>query len=370
MNLGTASPKSDAASRGPAAAVSLRYPLLDALRIVAMMDIVSIHITKPGQYLFWGMGLPVFIIVAVALSVRKPALPTWTDLPGAACKRAARVLLPWLVWTVFFGCNRLLWTWLDPGKSAGDLFYPWMVASGTSIHLWFLPFIFVAELAVIGVLHPLRRVPTWAVIGGALALGLAALVWTGHIYDLKSPVYGPLSMDSKIYSERAAEFGWMVRKSWLFGTASICFGVALGRTLSLTESAKPRRLLLLVAALLYSLYFVWDRTHTPIDGHAIWQWWRQCLALLLVAAAVQFTGKTPGWLMRIAILIMGIYILHGWVSSRLGTLLGLLYDMPVWQFIWPIGSVMHNRFGKLAVVWLVTAVLVALLRRTPVRRVL
>ena len=360
----------DALSPQPAPPPTLRYPVLDGLRVLAMMDIVAIHITKPGQYLFWGMGLPVFIIVAVALSVRKPELPTWADLPGAARKRAARILLPWLVWTVFFGLNRLLWAGLDPEKTVGDLFYLWMLPSGTSIHLWFLPFIFVAELAVIGVLHPLRRVPTWLVVAGAFALGLGAIVLTGHVYDLRSATYGPMTMDSKQYTERAALFGWMVRKSWLFGTASICLGVAVGRVLSLSESSKPRRLLLGAAAGLFGLYFVWDRTHVLIDGHAVWQWWRQCFALLLIAVAVQFTGPTPRWLMRIAILTMGIYILHGWVASRLGMVLGHLYELSIWQLIWPIGSVMHNRFGKLAVVWLVTAGLVALLRRTPARRVL
>ncbi|MEM7627698.1 MAG: acyltransferase [Planctomycetota bacterium] len=349
---------------------SPRYPVLDALRIVAMLDIVSIHITKPGQYLFWGMGLPVFIIVAVALSVRKPELPTWADLPGAARKRATRILVPWLIWTVFFGLNRLLWAGLDPEKSVGGLFYPWMIPSGTSIHLWFLPFIFVAELAVIGAMHPLRRVPTGVVIAGALALGVGAVLLTGHVYDLKSATYGPLAMDSEDYAERAALYGWMVRKSWLFGTASVCFGVALGRTLSLTGSATPRRLFLGVALGMFGLYFLWAGGHGRVDGHAIWQWWRQCFALLLVAIAVQYVGGTPPWLMRIAVLTMGIYILHGWVNSRLGTLLGLLYDLPVWQIIWPIGSVMHHRFGKLAVVWLLTATLVALLRRTRAKHVL
>ena len=90
-------PQTDCAPSA-SATPSPRYPLLDALRIVAMMDIVAIHVTK--HYLLWGMGLPVFIIVAVALGVRKPELPEWADLPGAARKRAARVLMPWVVWTM------------------------------------------------------------------------------------------------------------------------------------------------------------------------------------------------------------------------------------------------------------------------------
>ncbi|MEM6854589.1 MAG: acyltransferase family protein, partial [Planctomycetota bacterium] len=156
---------------GPGPSGSPRYPVLDGLRIVAMMDIVSIHVT--GHYLLWGMGLPVFIIVAVALGLRKPELPEWSGLRGAARKRAVRVLMPWVVWTVFFALNRMFWAGVDSEKTIAGLFYPWMLLGGTSMHLWFLPFIFVAELAVLGLLAPLRRVPTGVLIAGAT--GLAAL---------------------------------------------------------------------------------------------------------------------------------------------------------------------------------------------------
>ncbi len=338
-----------------------------------MMDIVSIHVA--GDYLLWGMGLPVFIIVAIALGVRKPALPGGSELPGAARKRAVRVLLPWVVWSVFFGINRVFWAGVDPDKAAGGLFYPWMILGGTSMHLWFLPFIFAAELAVLGLLAPLRRVPTGVVIAGALGLAIVCIVWTGAVYDNASPIYGPMSMTSDDYAERAALYGWTVRKSWLFGTASVCLGVALGRTLALSAggSATPRRWLLTGAAGLWALYYVWaNAENNPvIHGHAIWQWWRQMFALLLVAVAVQFTGKTPAWLMRVAVLTMGIYLLHGWIASQYGNICQLLYGTIIWDAIWRIDYVMQNRYSKVAVIWLATAGLVTLLRRSAtLRRVL
>ncbi|MEM9420546.1 MAG: acyltransferase [Planctomycetota bacterium] len=363
-------PQTDSAPRASANS-SPRYPLLDALRIVAMMDIVSIHVTK--HYLFWGMGLPVFIIVAVALSVRKPKLPGWGRLPGVARKRAARVLWPWVVWTIFFGINRLFWAGVDPNKSVEGLFYPWMILGGTSMHLWFLPFIFVAELAILGVLAPLRRVPTRVIIAGSLVLAVGCIVLTGAVYDWASPKYSAMSMSSPDYAERAAYYGWTVQKSWLFGTASLFLGIALGRILSLSASGKamPRRWLLLGAGGLFGLSFVWANFDNPvIHGNAIWQWWRQMCAFAAIALAVQVTGKTPAWLMRIAVLTMGIYLLHGWVGARFMHLLGVLYKTPAWQILWPIGSVMNNRYAKVAVVWLLAALVVMLLRRTKVRHVL
>lgn len=346
--------------------------MLDMLRIIAMLDIVSIHVT--GRYLLEGIGLPVFIIVAVALSVRKPILPAWDQLPEAASRRALRVLWPWGVWTAFFSLNLIFWAAFDPEETVRTLFYPWMLAGGTSVHLWFLPFIFVAELATLAVLHPLRRLPTRAVILGAVALAIGCVVMTGAVYDAARPIYGPLSMDSEIYAERAAFYGWTVRKSWLFGSASVCLGIAVGRTLSLHDSATPRRVLLIAAAVGLGLYFLWSRQMpgAPIQGHAIWLWWRQFAALLAVAVAVQFTGSTPPWITRVAVLTMGIYLLHGFVASRLGDLLGSLYNTPAWSsFLWPIGSVLHHPLGKLSLVWLLTAGLVAVLRRSRTwRRVL
>ncbi|MEM9915273.1 MAG: acyltransferase [Planctomycetota bacterium] len=372
MGSGTEVKPNEKNSTGPGPSGSPRYPVLDGLRIVAMMDIVSIHVT--GHYLLWGMGLPVFIIVAVALGVRKPELPEWSDLPGAARKRAVRVLMPWVVWTVFFALNRMFWAGVDSEKTIAGLFYPWMLLGGTSMHLWFLPFIFVAELAVLGLLAPLRRVPTGVLIAGATGLAALCIIWTGAIYDQASAVYGPMTMRSEEYAERAALYGWTVRKSWLFGTASVCLGIAVGRALSLSPrgGVAPRRILLAASAVLFGLYFVWDRLENPIiHGHAIWQWWRQMLALLLVAVAVQFTGKTPAWLMRVAILTMGIYLLHGWVASQWGNFCHLLYGTIIWDMIWRVDYVMENRYGKVAVIWLATAMLVSLLRRSAlVRRVL
>jgi surface polysaccharide O-acyltransferase-like enzyme len=346
---------------------SPRFPLLDALRVVAMLDIVAIHVT--GHYLLYGMGLPAFIIVSVALAVRRAELPTVGD---TIRKRASRILLPWLVWTAFFGVNRLLWAAADPDRTVGDLFFPWMLAAGTSIHLWFLPFIFVAEVAVVAGLRPLRRWPAWLVVGIALMLAIVCIVWTGRVYDAHDLQQYKLAIDAAGHVLEADSFGWMVRKSWLFGTASVCLGVVVGRTLSL-NSAGARRWLLLTAAGSLGLYWVWAHVPGgPIAGHAVWQWWRQAIAFFCVAAAVQWVGQTPVWLMRVALLTMGIYLLHGWVHARVyHQLLPWLTDRPaMWDILWPLGEVAYHSLGRIGLTWLITALLVLLLRRTAVGRVL
>ena len=172
---------SDVAPRPPASRIAFppeggarpsspRYPLLDLLRVLAMGDIVSIHVT--GRYLFAGLGLPVFIIAALTLAFRKPTLP---KLGESARLRTRRVLWPWLVWSAAYGIGYVLLAVKSPDTSLRDLFDPWMVVAGTSVHLWFLPFIFVAELAALAALRCLHRVPSPAVVATSLLLGVVAI---------------------------------------------------------------------------------------------------------------------------------------------------------------------------------------------------
>ncbi|MEO1235184.1 MAG: acyltransferase family protein [Planctomycetota bacterium] len=354
---------------------SPRYPLLDALRVVAMLDIVAVHVGH--RYLLEGIGLPVFIITAVALATRRPRLPAWHTLGAAAGKRARRVLVPWLVWTAVFAVTRA-WSGLrsDESTVAGS-FYPWMVVSGTSIHLWFLPFIFVAEMAVLAALalapgNGRKKSRVRGVIPAAAVAAVAAVWLTGRVYDHVGAVQG-FAVDSPVYAERAARWAWLTQKSWLFGLASAALGVVVGRTLAASTtagSARPRRILLVAAAAACGLYVYWaarDRGALPgwpdpIHGHAIWQWWRQSAALLAVALAVQLTGRTPAWLYRLALTTLGIYLVHGWVNV---TLLPPL-DRTVPYF----AEATQTFHGRVAVVWTLSLVLVILLRRTLVRRVL
>lgn len=334
-----------------------------------MLDIVSIHVT--GRYLLAGAGLPAFIIVAVALAVRRPALPVGADFVPQARRRVGQLMVPWAAWSSFFALHLLLKASLSPRFAAADLFYPWMFASGPSIHLWFLPFIVVAEAAVLAVLCPLRRLPTPAVIAGALALACAAVWGAAWVYDARDPLYDPLGeLAQTDRAQRAAFFGWMIHKSWLLGAASICLGVVVGRTLSLRGSATPRRLLLAAGLVFFGLTFAFEQLRLPLPDSFYWLWRRQFLALLLVAVAVQRTGPTPGFIKHAAVLTLGVYLLHSWVDERLAALLQRLYDTSAWRVLWPVGSILHDRHGRVAAVWLITAAFVAVLRRTKLRRIL
>ena len=323
-----------------------RYPLLDMLRVVAMLDILSVHLT--GGYLIGGAGLPVFIITAVALAVRRPTPPPVAEV---ALKRAERVLLPWLFWSGFFGLLLCYAAWVDPGLTLGGAFEPWMWVAGTKIHLWFLPFIFVAELGAVAAVRGVGSLRSRGVL--VLSLGCAALavVTAGTVYD-QWQAAGDLA-------------GRNVGKSWLFGLASVPLGVAVGRALAAEGGHTRRGLVPLGLAALLTM--AWLRYGLDLPYHAVWLGWRQALAFLFVAAAVQWRGEAPPWLTRVAALTVGIYLLHGSIHA-------LVYDRllaHLWDRVPYLYATMTPAGCRIVVTWLCTAGVVAILRRYRVcRRVL
>ena len=337
-----------------------RYPLLDLLRVVAMLDILAIHLT--GAYLLGGAGLPAFIIISVALAVRRPVPP---PLGEVARKRAARVLLPWVFWCGFYGLLLLYRPLTDPAVAVGEGFESWMLVAGTKIHLWFLPFIFAAEVAAVATVRGARGLAARWLVVAALAASAVAVVIAGRTFD-RWDAAGTLE-------------GRNVGMSWLFGIASVTLGVAVGRTLSMRgraaapgEASRPTsglaapRLLWAFALVAFVAVLVLRLTVNPAY-HAVWLGWRQALALLLVVSAVQLTGTTSPRLTRIGALTMGVYLLHGLVHATLyDRLLSLIWDDVPYLY-----AVLNPGPVRIAVTWLATAAGVAMLRRwRPARYVL
>ncbi|PQO43904.1 acyltransferase family protein [Blastopirellula marina] len=120
---------------------SVRLVGLDVLRFAAVLAVVWFHVPSPGAgFTIW--HVPSLVIISIALAC-SPAF----DRPIAEIthRRARRLLYPWIVWCGVFLAIDLV-RYAAVGRSTilengfGTLFY------GTSLHLWFLPFIFVATV--------------------------------------------------------------------------------------------------------------------------------------------------------------------------------------------------------------------------------
>jgi peptidoglycan/LPS O-acetylase OafA/YrhL len=116
--------------------------VIDLARMVAAGGIVLFHIGAPGAAIGYA-GLPFFLILTVMLAGRTAG----RQHAGAfATDRARRLLRPWLIWSGVFGALKLAEVAMTDA-TLGSEFAPHMILTGTAIHLWFLPFAFVACMA-------------------------------------------------------------------------------------------------------------------------------------------------------------------------------------------------------------------------------
>lgn len=160
---------------------------IEAVRLLAAFGIVAFHGGAWGSVTVSAIaygGLMVFLMLTLWLSpgAAEAQRRGWRQL---AVARARRLLLPWALWFLFYGLARVL-----DGGAFLELAQPWRAAgygelaaltlgalAGTSIHLWYLPFVF----AALTVLDELKaRLPAgWLTGAGAAAalLGLATAAW-------------------------------------------------------------------------------------------------------------------------------------------------------------------------------------------------
>ena len=125
-----------------------RNGLLDYGRLIAVLGIVWFHAGAPGARVAYA-GLPFFLVLL--------ALPSQSGL----LKRAQRLLVPFVIWSAIYA---LVFTVHSIRVGADPFIWwrPYSVLSGTSIHLWFLPYAF-----AVSVVAPLLR--------GGLAIALPLL---------------------------------------------------------------------------------------------------------------------------------------------------------------------------------------------------
>lgn len=120
-----------------------RNASLDYARLIAAFGIVLFHTGAPGSA-FGYAGLPFFLMLLLALAW--PAAQR-VDFDAYVRSRADRLLIPFFIWSAVYGTLKLAEV-LVTGKSLGQEFSASMLLTGPAIHLWFLPFAFVACLAV------------------------------------------------------------------------------------------------------------------------------------------------------------------------------------------------------------------------------
>lgn len=318
-----------AVDRGAAAAdqvdvgIQGRVAGFDALRLVSLTAIVAYHAGAPGaEYTSW--RLPTLAIISASLAAGRDPRP----FPGQVRRSAARLLAPWAFWCGVYGAIELA-SHLRLGVSIVDELGPRVLLTGTSIHLWYLPFAFAMMLFINLSRRLTSRVGPAPFSFAAVAIAVAMLA----ALAVDKPYQGDAGMPGP---------------QWLRCLPAVFLGLGMGTAMRHDVLGRPAPVALALATAAASGAIA-AGLH---DDLAV----RYALAALLVAAAASWRFDPPRWLTPVVGMGMGVYLVHiavhravYAVSNRLPT-----PDLP--------------HLGQGLAVILLSFALVAVLSRTPLRR--
>lgn len=153
---------------------------IELLRVISAFGIIWFHTTTYGAATAYG-GLIAFLILSIFLGGKSGA-PDVDTLR----RRASRLLVPWFVWFVVYGALNARHgesiVPLEQGLASG-------IMAGPSIHLWYLPFIFLALVALDLVrAHVRPRTLAYASAAAALIIVATAPWWRPHTLAMPYPL--------------------------------------------------------------------------------------------------------------------------------------------------------------------------------------
>jgi peptidoglycan/LPS O-acetylase OafA/YrhL len=161
-------------SQGQQEPDAARLPMMDAWRLLAMMAIVWLHTTSnypPNAANLGRFGVPFFTAAAMFLMLRSARRKPDQRFADFAARRARRLYVPFLGWDViYFVASNAKRHWVSHQPVLRPQIS--MLCAGTSLQLWFLPFLLIAMLG----LFPLCR---WIAASPPRARPIVAAALTG-----------------------------------------------------------------------------------------------------------------------------------------------------------------------------------------------
>jgi surface polysaccharide O-acyltransferase-like enzyme len=307
---------------------SERLANVERLRIVAMLEIVTFHVggaVNDGVYRLpavGGLGLPIFLILNNAFNC------TLSERRGTRAfldAKVSKLLLPWLVWSAVYALL-VVAEKLRHDEPISEAFTPWMIIGGTYTHLWFVPFALFGSLLIAGLQvrtralsHRIMALATLAAGAGTVAAG----AWLFARYQLDWPAL-----------------------QWLFALPSPLLGFALGRVLLAADrrfsSAVAAGLSVVAVAAIAASVFGFEPEMVR----------RYAISMALVALFFLWPGSMDGLSKRMTPLLFGVYLTHPLVVR--------VYQAAHLPMLPPA------LLG--VIVFVAAALLVEVMRRTPLRR--
>ena len=258
---------------------------VERLRFIAAFGIVIFHTFSAEKWFLRGVGyagLPIFLMIFSALLVyQKQDLP----LKEYAYKRMRRLLIPWVSWSVIFAIIILSKHYLFHHETQ-RIFSPSYFLTGTSIHLWYLPYAFTASILIYGAKYLYkyqeRHAPFFIIIGFIASLAFLFLAsYVLATFRLPTPL-----------------------PQWIYGTPAIVLGVTFGLIMGIDSYRQKILLTLLLNALIagfFILLFMKKNTGVVLS---------YSVAIPLVCFVFLWRGKADPISFELGSLTYGIYLIH------------------------------------------------------------
>lgn len=309
-----------------------RIANIERLRILSAFGVASFH---THEWFPRSIGVVGFIILLLSYCAFVVNKPEPYGIAKVARRKAQRLLKPWLFWSIIYGGLGLAKMVVE-NVSFSEVFSPTMLLTGTRIHLWFLPFAFVAALFLVLIHRRIVGIPDSFTITTAISIGALCIFGCSVIQSQLQPPT-PLAQ-------------------WVLGLPAIPLGFAIGRIkiLQRTEDRKKYFVFVILSTLAACVgCMVFDRL-----SHGIWLNYsskfaiRYFASMVIFCSALHWRGKLDPISASLASLSYGIYLVHPLVL------------VPLYQF----GIAIQHPILLLFLVLSISSLITFILRKTPLKQ--
>jgi fucose 4-O-acetylase-like acetyltransferase len=240
-------------------------------RFLGAVGIVWFHCQAPGGWLAL-TALPMFEALVVFFSIQSYGQSGFFPFIKS---RFISLIVPWVAWSFIFLALKIIQAFTQNSPITNE-FAPYMLLTGTALHLWFLPFAFVSG----AIIAPFVQLDLRDQINLRIVLSVCIIASIGSGLVLRH-VYGLIPIAQWLSSAPAAMLGIMA-----------CAATAL--------AANRTSVLLTLALICIGLVLI----GLPSDGV------RLLLAGFLLLLALSVTRPLMGWFGFLGKTSLGIYLIH------------------------------------------------------------
>ena len=309
-----------------------RIANIERLRFFSAFAVASFH---THDWFPRSIGVVGFIILLLSYCAFVVNKPEPYGIAKVVRRKARRLLKPWLFWSIIYGGLGLA-KMVYENVSFSDVFSPTMLLTGTRIHLWFLPFAFVAALLLTLIHRRIKDIPDSFTITTAISIGALCVFGCSIIQSRLQPPT-PLAQ-------------------WVLGLPAIPLGFVIGRIkiLQRTEDRKKYFVLVILSTLAACVGCIaFDRL-----SHGIWLNYsskfaiRYFVSMVIFCSALHWRGKLDPVSVNLASLSYGIYLVHPLVL------------VPLYQF----GIAIQHPLLLLFLVLSISSLITFILKKTPLKQ--